>query len=198
MRRKDYAVQYDLNPLYSAGVNGTGQSIAIINESNINVDLVNQFRSLFGFLGQSASSHHRRQRPRRRRNQQPGGPNGASVEAYLDVEWAGAVAPNATIDLVIAGDTALQNGLILAAERAIYSNIAPIISVSFGACEKNLGASNAFLSSLWEQAAAQGITVAVSSGDAGSAGCDNDGTATYACRRPGRQRICLHAIQRRR
>jgi len=44
----DYAVQYDLNPLYNAGVNGTGQTIAIINESNINIDLVNQFRSLFG------------------------------------------------------------------------------------------------------------------------------------------------------
>ena len=68
---KDYAVQYDLNPLYTAGVNGTGQSIAIINESNINIDLVNQFRSLFGLPRKSASSHHRRQRPRRRRNQQP-------------------------------------------------------------------------------------------------------------------------------
>ncbi len=108
----------------------------------------------------------------------PGGPNFASVEAYLDVEWAGAVAPNATIDLVIAGDTALQSGLVLAAERAIYSNIAPVISISFGACEKNLGSSNPFLSSLWEQAAAQGITVAVSSGDTGSAGCDS--STSYA------------------
>ena len=45
----DFAVQYDLNPaLRPAGINGDGQTIAIINESNINVDLVNQFRTLFG------------------------------------------------------------------------------------------------------------------------------------------------------
>ena len=60
---------------------------------------------------QSAAGHHRRQRPRRRRHQQSRRPNGDSVEAYLDVEWAGAVAPNATIDLVIAADTALEYGL---------------------------------------------------------------------------------------
>ena len=177
---KDYAVQYDLNPLYTAGVNGTGQTIAIINESNINIDLVNQFRSLFGLTANPPQVIIDGNDPGVDGINNPGGPNGASVEAYLDVEWAGAVAPNATIDLVIAGDTALQNGLVLAAERAIYSNIAPIISISFGSCESNLGSSNSFLSSLWEQAAAQGITVAVSTGDAGAAGCDNDNTATFA------------------
>jgi subtilase family serine protease len=177
---KDYTVQYDLNPLYTAGVNGTGQTIAIINESNINIDLVNQFRSLFGLSPNPPQIIIDGNDPGIDGINNPGGPNGASVEAYLDVEWAGAVAPNATIDLVIAGDTALQTGLVLAAERAVYSNIAPIISVSFGSCESSLGSSNSFLSSLWEQAAAQGITVTVSTGDAGAAGCDNDSTATFA------------------
>lgn len=177
---QDYAVQYNLNPLYNAGVNGTGQTIAIINESNINIGLVNQFRSLFNLPVNPPQVVIDGNDPGIDGINNPGGPNFASVEAYLDVEWAGAVAPNANIDLVIAGDTALQSGLILAAERAIYSNIAPIISMSFGACEKNLGASNSFLSSLWEQAAAQGITVAVSSGDSGSAGCDNDSSTNYA------------------
>lgn len=177
---QDYAVQYNLSPLYTAGVNGTGQTIAIINESNINVDLVNQFRSLFNLPVNPPQVIIDGNDPGIDGINNPGGPNFAAVEAYLDVEWAGAVAPNATIDLVIAGDTALQSGLVLAAERAIYSNLASVVSVSFGACEKNLGASNAFLSSLWEQAAAQGITVAVSSGDSGSAGCDNDGSTDYA------------------
>jgi trimeric autotransporter adhesin len=177
---QDYAVQYDLNPLYNAGVNGTGQTIAIINESNINVELVNQFRSLFNLPVNPPQVIIDGNDPGVDGINNPGGPNFAAVEAYLDVEWAGAVAPNANIALVIAGDTALQQGLILAAERAIYSNIAPVISISFGACEKNIGASNQFLSSLWEQAAAQGITVAVSSGDSGSAGCDNDGSTDYA------------------
>src|SRR5438876_7646967 len=57
------------------------------------------------------------------------------------------------------------------------------MSVSYGECEKNLGtAGNAFYNGLWEQAAAQGITVVVSSGDGGSAGCDdfnNQATATH-------------------
>jgi hypothetical protein len=48
------------------------------------------------------------------------------------------------------------------------------MSESHGACEKDLGsAGNAFYNSLWEQAAAQGITVILSSGDGGSAGCDD-------------------------
>jgi subtilase family serine protease len=97
------------------------------------------------------------------------------------VEWAGAVAPNATIDLVIAGDTPLENGLYLAMEHAVYGNVAPVMSLSFGLCEASLGtATNAFLNRLWEQAAAQGITVMVSAGDSGSAGCDNDNTEEYA------------------
>jgi uncharacterized membrane protein len=177
---QDFAAQYNVTPLYSAGTNGSGQTIAIINEANINISQVNQFRSLFGLPSNPPQVIVDGNDPGIDGINNPYGPNFASFEAYLDVEWAGAVAPNANIDLVIAGDTALQNGLILAAERAIYSNIAPIMSISFGNCEKNLGSSNAFLSSLWEQAAAQGITVIVSSGDSGSAGCDNDSSQAYA------------------
>ena len=176
----DYAVQYDLTPLYSAGFKGTGQTIAIINEANINVGLVNQFRSLFNLPVNPPQVIIDGDDPGVDGINNYDGPNYASVEAYLDVEWAGAVAPNATIDLVIAADTALSNGLTLAAERAVYSNIAPVISVSFGSCESALGTENQFLSNLWQQAAAQGITVVVSAGDAGSAGCDNDNTAYYA------------------
>ena len=176
----DYAVQYDLNPLYTAGTNGAGQTIAIINESNINIDLVNQFRTLFGLPANPPQIIIEGNDPGIDGNNNPDGPNFASVEAYLDVEWAGATAPGATIDLVIGADTALSSGLILSAERAVYGNIAPIISLSFGNCEHALGSENPTLNQLWEQAAAQGQTVLVSTGDAGSAGCDNDNTQAYA------------------
>ena len=178
----DYAVQYDLNPLYSAStpITGAGQSIAIVNESNINIYLVNQFRSLFGLPVNPPQVIIDGNDPGIDGINNPDGPNGASIEAYLDVEWSGAVAPQATIDLVIAGDTALEAGLFLAAEHAVYGNVAPIVSLSFGNCEANLGTTNAFLNNLWEQAAAQGITVMVSSGDNGSAGCDNDDVQEYA------------------
>ena len=170
----DYAVQYDLGPLYAAGTKGDGQTIAIINESNINVDLVNQFRSLFGLPVNPPQIVIDGNDPGVDGINNPDGPNNASGEAYLDVEWAGAVAPNAQVDLVIAADTAVSQGLVLAMERAVYSNIAPILSISFGNCEATLGAENSFLNGLWEQAAAQGQTVMVSTGDDGSAGCDNN------------------------
>lgn len=166
----DFAVQYDLNPLYQAGTNGSGQTIAIVNDSNINISVVNNFRSLFGLPSNPPQVIITGSDPGIDGINNPDGPNFDSIEAYLDVEWAGAVAPNATVDLVIAGDTAIQNGLILAAEHAVFSNIAPVISLSFGACEEALGSSNQFLNSLWQQAAAQGITVLVASGDSGSAG----------------------------
>jgi len=174
----DYAVQYDIQPLYTAGTNGSGQSIAVVNESNVNIDLVNQFRSLFSLPVNPPQVIIDGSDPGVDGINNFDGPNGASVEAYLDVEWAGAVAPDAAVYLVIAADSELENGLDLAMAHAVDSNIAPIISLSFGNCEAH--ANDASLNSLWEQAAAQGITVIVSTGDSGSAGCDDPDTQSYA------------------
>jgi subtilase family serine protease len=183
----DFGVQYDLpnatlNSKYTGTTyDGTGQTIAIINESNINIDLVNQFRTLFGLPANPPNIIIDGNDPGIDGINNPDGPNYASSEAYLDVEWSGAVAPKATVDLVIAADTALEGGLYLAAEHAVYSNIAPVISISFGDCEADMGSTNQFIEQvLWEQAAAQGITVTVSTGDNGSAGCDNPDAEEYA------------------
>ena len=175
----DFDVQYSLPSHATAGTNdGTGQSIAIINDSNINISLVNRFRTLF-----SLPTNNPPQviidgnDPGVDGINNPDGPNYDSIESYLDVEWAGAVAPAATVNLVVAADTALGYGLIFAAERAVYSNVSPVISLSFGNCEAALGSTNLFWNGLWEEAAAQGITAMVSSGDSGSAGCDGSGQA---------------------
>src|ERR1700722_1705621 len=179
---EDFATQYDVTPLYNAAkpLNGSGQSIAIINESNININFVNNFRTLFGLPSSSPQVIIDGNDPGIDGSNNPDGANGASSEAYLDVEWSGAVAPGAIIDLVIAGDTSVEAGLFLAAERAVYSNIAPVISISFGQCEETLGATNSFVNALCKQAAAQVITVVVSTGDSGSAGCDNPDTELSA------------------
>jgi subtilase family serine protease len=177
---QDYSTQYDLGPLYTAGTNGKGQTIAIINDSNINIAQVNNFRTLFGLPANPPQVIIDGNDPGIDGINNVDGPDDDSGEAYLDVEWSGAVAPNATIDLVIGADTALEEGLILAAERAVYSDLAPVMSLSFGACESALGSENEFLNNLWEQAAAEGITVLVSAGDSGSAGCDNPDAANVA------------------
>lgn len=185
----DFGVEYDLpnaalNPGYSGTTyDGTGESVAIINESNINVDLVNQFRAMFlpsTYPANPPTVVIDGNDPGIDGVNNPDGPNYASDETYIDVEWAGAVAPKANIDLVIAADTNLEAGLFLAMERAIYGNIAPIMSISFGACESSLGSTNLYLDQLMEQAAAQGITVMVSSGDGGPAGCDDFNASEYA------------------
>ncbi|HEV2274096.1 MAG TPA: protease pro-enzyme activation domain-containing protein, partial [Acidobacteriaceae bacterium] len=158
---KDFYVQYDLNPLLNAGTNGAGQTIAIINDANINLNVVNNFRTLFGLPANPPQVIIDGNDPGIDGINNPTGPNYDSIEAYLDVEWSGAIAPNANIDFVIGADTAIESGLILAAERAIFSNLAPVMSLSFGACEQSLGSGNSFLNTLWEQAAAEGITVLV-------------------------------------
>jgi subtilase family serine protease len=104
-----------------------------------------------------------------------------AIEAYLDVELAGSVAPVATVNLYIALFDTVNDPLMLAAQRAIEDNKADVLSISFGNCEQNLGTShNQILNSLWQQAAAQGQTVFVSAGDSGSAGCDDPVTENLA------------------
>jgi len=100
--------------------------------------------------------------------------SGEETEADLDVEWSGAVARNATIKFVVSKSTNASDGVDLSAQYIVNHSLAPIMSTSFGLCEKWLGSSgNNFLNSLWQQAAAEGITVFVSSGDNGAAGCDS-------------------------
>jgi len=158
---EDFATQYDMGPLYKAGVNGAGQTIGIINESNIDLSLVQNYQSLFGVAGSLPQVVID--------GDDPGVLSSTDVEAYLDVELSGAVAPKATVNLYIAEGSSLQDPLELAALRAVEDNQASVLSISFGECEVYLGnAGNEFWSDLWEQAAAQGQTVFVSAGDTGS------------------------------
>ncbi len=165
----DFATIYNVLPLWNAGIDGTGQTIAIVGQTNINIQDVRDFRSLFGLPAKD---------PNIILNGPDPGINGDEGEADIDVQWSGAVAKNATIDFVVSESTETTAGIDLSAEYIIDNNLAPVMSESYGNCEFNFGnAINAFYAGLWEQAAAQGITVMISSGDNGSAGCDfNNGT----------------------
>jgi hypothetical protein len=161
----DFALQYDLPPLYTAGITGSGVTIGIIGASNVDPTVVATYRSFFGLPANPLNVVIDGTDP---------GENSAVVESYLDVELSGAVAPGATITLYTAADTSVQSGLYLAALRAIDDDQAAILSTSYGLCEQDLGsAGNQFWYSLWEQAAAQGQTAFVSAGDGGPAGCDD-------------------------
>lgn len=160
----DFATIYNVAPLWAAGTDGTGQAIAVVGETNINPQDVSDFRYMFGL-------------PVRPPNIILNGPDpgitGDEMEADLDVQWSGAVAKGATIDLVVSESTETTAGIDLSALYAVDNDLAPVVSLSYGGCEAALGAGgNAFHNTLWEQAAAEGITVVVAAGDSGSAGCD--------------------------
>lgn len=163
----DFAKIYNAAPLYTAGLDGTGQSIAIVARNNINLSDIQIFRIAFGLPTNDPRIIIDGPDPG-----DVGGPE--ETEADLDVEWSGAIAPKATIDFVVSASTNATDGTDLSALYIVDNNLAPVMSMSFGNCEQSLGtAENAFFNNLWEQAAAQGITVVVSSGDNGPAGCDN-------------------------
>jgi len=162
----DFATIYGIASSHSAGTNGNGQTIAIVARTDIMVADVQAFRTTFGLPANAPVLIHNGADPGDR-----GG--GDEVESVLDTEWSGAVAPQATIDLVVSASTRTSDGIALSAQYAVNHNLAPIVSVSYGLCESRLGtAGQKFYNNLWAQAAAQGITVFVAAGDSGAAGCD--------------------------
>ena len=117
MSPADFATIYDLMPLYSQSINGSGQSVAIVARSNINLADVQGFRSMFGLPANNPQIIVN--------GANPGiFSSGEEVEADLDVEWAGAVAKNATIDFVVSASTNSSDGVYLSAQYIVNHNLA--------------------------------------------------------------------------
>jgi hypothetical protein len=159
----DIATIYNATPLTASGVDGTGTTIAVIGDSNVNLSDAQTFRSLFGL-------------PKNDPHvivvgSDPGVNNfdNLTAEANLDIEMAGSLATGATVDLITASGTQQLQGIAIAGLYAVDNNIGDIITMSFGGCEAGFGSSYAdFWNTLWAQAAAQGQTVFVSTGDTGA------------------------------
>jgi subtilase family serine protease len=179
----------DFSKIYSIPADRTGQNqaIAVIAQTNINTNDVVTFRSMFGispFTSVCTSSLP----PTCQfsviiNGVDPGiqGPDSLTndeEESDVDTQWSSALAPAANIYLVVSQSTQsnpaqISQGVDLSALFAVDNNLAPVITDSYGNCEAALlTAGNQFYNSLWAEAAAQGITVAVAAGDTGSAACD--------------------------
>jgi pseudomonalisin len=172
----DFNGIYDLDGLLSNGVDGRGQTIAIIGRSRVYDPDIENFESLTGFAVQDPTVIVP---PNGLDPGQPAGTGGTAssdqLEATLDVQRATGTAPGATIDLVISADDNGTSGLRIAAEYVIDTSpvFAQIMNISFGACEADRTLSDVqFWDTVFSQGAAEGISSFVASGDAGVAGCD--------------------------
>ncbi len=164
----DYGTIYNILPVWNNGVAGQGRTIAVVGRSNLfegGQDVYN-FANIFG---QGPGVNIVLNGP------DPGDVGGGEEgEATLDATWTGAVAPNAVIDLVVSATTNDTDGVDLSEIYIIDNNLADIMTESFSGCEAGMTQTEAdSQSSLAEQAAAQGITYLVSSGDSGAEGCDD-------------------------
>ena len=167
----DLATIYDFTPLFKASNTGAGQTIAVAEDSNIySADDWTRFRSLFGLSGYTSASISQTH---------PGGctdpgTNGDDFEAILDTEYASAAAPDAAIEVASCASSQTTWGLTIAVENIVNSSSPPpILNVSYIWCEANAGKANdKAYHDAWQQAAAEGMSVFVSSGDEGAASCD--------------------------
>jgi subtilase family serine protease len=175
----DLATIYNFNPLFSAGLSGQGQTIVVIEDTNLysTADWTT-FRSTFGlssYTGGSLKTVNPAPASGKNNCTSPG-VNSADFEAILDAEWASAAAPSATIEVAACKDTSTTFGGLIAFQNIIGASNPPnVISISYGECEAYNGATaNAAYKTAYQQASTEGISVFVSSGDEGAASCDAD------------------------
>lgn len=169
----------NLNANYKTGTtyDGTGVSIGIGGTSDLSLNDVENYRT--GFLGESTTNANL---PTVIVDgNDPGIVSGWAVEALLDNEVSGGLAPKAKVYFYTSADTDLSGGFVDSVYRAIDDNAVSILSLSIASCEQAMGNTlNQEVLEGYEQAAAQGITVVVAASDNGSAGCDNFDTGTAA------------------
>jgi hypothetical protein len=168
----DFATIY--NSTLDQGSTGEGQRIAIIARSDTNS---NDTQGFFQVFGLSVTVP----------NPTTNGPDpgdlggGEEAEATLDITWAGAVAQGAALTPVVSATTNTTDGIDLSESYIIDNNLAGIMTESFGSCEASQTSTEAQgYATLAEQAAAEGITYLVASGDSGAEGCDDPDIETVA------------------
>lgn len=157
----DFATIYNLTGLYNSGITGAGQKIAVMGQTDIALSDVDAFRSASGLPANDPTVVLIPGSP------DPGTSTADITEADLDVEWAGAVAPSATV--VYVNSTNAFDSLQYAIDQAV----APIAVITYGSCEAQWDPGTLeTLENEAEQANAEGITIVAPSGDSGAADCD--------------------------
>jgi subtilase family serine protease len=196
---------YNIAPLLSAGISGQGMTIVVLEDTNQwNCNPTNTvgpcssttsdwaiFRNTFG-LGKYPAGSLSQVNPAPYTGNNnctipstgSGYPSGSGinsddVEASIDVQWASAAAPNASVINAACRSTTVFGGTIALLNILSYPNAqgVDVVSMSYGESEASSGATlNASFNTAFQQAVSQGVAIFVSSGDelAASSG-DRDG-----------------------
>ena len=167
---EDLQTIYNLTPLYTAGITGAGQTVAVVEDTNAFGSDWATYQSKFSLtsFGGTLSTIH----PNSAGNCTNPGTNVDDVEADLDVEMVTAAAPGAAVEVISCNDTATFGGLIAIQNIISAGSPPPVISMSYGECEvANGAAANAAFNTAFQSAAAAGVSVFTSSGDNGPSAC---------------------------
>jgi len=177
----DLATIYNLNFAFAAGYTGQGQTIVLLEDSDLYTaaDWFT-FHLAFGLSTGPLQTVHPSPATGAFDCFDPGAVPGPEAEATIDAEWAAAAAPNASIEIASCADTTTNFGGFVALENLLNSTSTPpaVVSLSYGVSEAELGAAfNAYVSALYEQGASEGVSIFASAGDAGAAKFDQNETA---------------------
>jgi subtilase family serine protease len=171
----DIKVAYDINPLAGSGFTGTGQSIAIMGQSAIQLTDIEAFQSAAGLATKDPTTVLVPDTGTS--TVQQGGDEG---ESDLDLEWSSATAPGADIIFVYTGSDTTA-GVFDSLFYTIEEDLAPIVSISYGSCEPASTKSDIdSVELVLAQGAAQGQTIVASAGDQGSTACSGESSLTTA------------------
>jgi len=178
----DLETIYNINPLYARGVSGQGQTIVVVEDTDLYTTADwNTFRQTFGLAKKFPQGTLTQIHPRPSKEPFNGGPcadpgvNGDDSEAAIDVEWASAAAPSAAIALASCADTNTNFGGYIAMQNLLTGLGRPpaIISISYLQSETDWGSTgNAYINQLYQLAVLEGVSIFVAAGDGGAAASD--------------------------
>jgi subtilase family serine protease len=190
----DLEVIYNIKPLLTSGISGQGMKIVVLEDTNQwNCNATNSlgacssttsdwaiFRNTFGLSRYTAGNlSQENPKPQTGSNNctipttgsgypSGSGINSDDVEASIDVQWASAAAPSASIINAACRDTTVFGGTIALLNILSHPNAdnVDVVSMSYGESEESSGATlNASFNTAFQQAVAQGVAIFVSSGD---------------------------------
>jgi subtilase family serine protease len=178
---KDFYTIYNETPLLTAStpINGSGVTIALLEESAINTADVTYFRNYYGVSPATPVSMVVDTGYGANTCTAPAKISGEEGEADLDIQWAGVAAPSANLLFMQCAAGSIL-GVFYSAEAVIDNNLADVMSLSYGQYEGYSTTQDNLAAQLWEQAASQGETVVVSAGDSGAATEDGNYGDSYA------------------